>query len=141
MIVKGEGMFCRHQQWTAVRIRRNAFAFGIGLPGRRGVVPYEAPFITMRRAGTCAPPCPCSDERRPTGGRPTMGAIGFAEEWRTSGMVLPGRRGVVPYGVWLDCADSPEIGCIILSMLRGAMWASRPTRMVRELTAVPFPPV
>ena len=24
MIVKGEGMFCRYQQWTAVRIRRNA---------------------------------------------------------------------------------------------------------------------
>ena len=64
-------MFCRYQQWTAVRIRRNAFAFGIGLPGRRG--------------------------RRPL--RRMVGLCGFAGDWLYH-PVNAARRdvGIAPYG-------------------------------------------
>ena len=58
-----------------LRIRRRTAR--VGADSARDVedaVPYEALSKIVRRAGCLLPPLPCLEMRRPTGGRPTMGA-------------------------------------------------------------------
>ena len=105
MFVNGKGMFCRHRQWRTVRIRRNAFATGAVLQGRRGRRPLRWELSRRARCLTAQ-----GFGRRPGKGRRGRRPLRrvrceFAGDRRTFRIRLHGRGKPLPY---VKCrADCP----------------------------------